>query len=152
MGWRTTTRSAELILLAVLAGCFAFSCGAPQTKEPKATTICSVASNPTLYDGDLIKVQAIVRSNGSHSTVLYDPSCPEAGGLALLERGGDRQPDVRALRDVLPVGEPVLPGTEIRGTFIGKFRWRSTERPSRTIELVKASDVMKRPLTQSSDH
>jgi hypothetical protein len=71
---------------------------------------------------------------------LYDEACTNVV-IAVADPTGDQAVDVHELADALRYRGSGAGKNAIRGDFVGVFRWHPLWRNSRTIELVRVSDV-----------
>lgn len=130
------------VLLFVLQIVFMTGCKRGR-EEPVETTICAIAANPRAFDGRVVRVMAMLQSDGLEHSSLIDHSC-RSTTLAIMGGPSDDAAH-RALTSAVFSGRSGTFDKEIRGVFVGRFGWRQSKTPSRQIWLVTASDVIVTP-------
>jgi len=109
---------------------------------PVETTICDVARRPNKYDHKLVRLSAVVESDGIEHTVLIDKSCPTSGIEPSFPAGVADSPEVRELhRAVFAAGRAGTAGKRVSATFSGVFRSHKGKIPSRTLAIEKVTEL-----------
>jgi hypothetical protein len=108
-------------------------------QPPRKTTVCSIVDAPLSLHGRVVEITAFVESDGREHTMLVDRSCRK--GIVVVA-GELKHDDLSSLKDALRSGKRI--GTfdiDVKGTFVGVYRWNPLNRARRTIELLSAKDI-----------
>jgi hypothetical protein len=109
------------------------------------TTVCAVVSSPARFNGHVVRITALIQSDGLHGSWLADRSC-DGGIFILWPESARKNPRVEQLRSTLFRSVP--PGTldkDVRATLIGVFWSQADARLPRAIEIVDVQEVSVHP-------
>ena len=104
--------------------------------HPIETTICDLVKYPSRFSGKLVRVRALVKSDGIEHTVLVDDSCKSQGVAPSVPKENSGHPDMEQLHHaIFRVGRPGTAGKRITGIFVGTYSWHRKKVPSRVLTL-----------------
>lgn len=131
-----------LVLLAI-GGCAA----GDASEVPLTTTVCSIVAAPMSFHGRVVEFSAFVNSDGRENTVLFDRSCRK--GIVVVA-GDLEHSDLSPLHDALRSGKRIGSfDIDVKGTFVGFYRWNPLNPGRRTIELLSVRNIVVLPKTES---
>lgn len=108
---------------------------------PVRTTVCTVASEPHVYNKKVIEVRAFVVSDGHHLTLLKDAACNGVGIALVINDDAWDSEGSRTIRRALASQRFGAPSKHISGTFTGVFKLNPGEVPLRALLTRAITDV-----------
>lgn len=105
--------------------------------------VCEIAQHPELFDGKVVRIAGVVKSDGLENTLIVDPACPDTGiGFKYSERASKSVAAQRLDKAIYFTGTPGTKDKEITVTLAGKFAWNSKGGPPRLIVVDKVSHLV----------
>lgn len=103
------------------------------------TTLCEIVVSPSSFNHKVVRFRASAQSDPEHA-ILIDSGCP-ASGIALHWDSAYRSHSVKLLAGALYPTPAGSRGSEIAGTFTGRFIWNPSGRPARALKLMHVDDL-----------
>jgi len=120
----------------------ALAFGRAKAAQPTDTTICQLVKHPQEFNKKVVRVRALVESDGIEHTVLLDESCESQGVVPWVSRENSEHSDIEKLHDaIFRRGRPGTTGKRITGVFTGTFSWHRRKIPSRVLALKSVADL-----------
>lgn len=104
------------------------------TISPTDTTLCAIVANPARFDGKDVRFIADFRSDGVHTSLLVDPSCPDVG-IAPFESSSLPTAEKEHFDRAIYSGAAGTLDKHISAVFSGRYQWDAAH-PERQSPLI----------------